>query len=210
VPRLATSPMRPTPCGRDRGDMPTSIVDRTDGTRPARIMIIDDHEISRAACRALLRTEGIDVIADMAAGDEAIAAAATLRPDVAVVDVSPWASAGFGMARGLAALPDPPDVVLTSSADPAEFDGRLEGHSFVAKAGLCAKAIRDAAASGALTRLAQSGDRRPVTLLPGSPATRLATSLMPTGAEPGDSGDMRMAPQPDRPLGSGGHHVGSC
>jgi len=151
--------------------MPTSTVDRTDGTRPARIMIIDDHEISRAACRALLRTEGIDVIADMAAGDEAVAAAATLRPDVTVVDVSPSAGAGFGMARRLAALPDPPDVVLTSSADPAEFGGRLDGHSFIAKAGLCAKAIRDAAAPGVRTRLPHSGDRRPVTLLPGSPAT---------------------------------------
>ena len=108
-------------------------------------MIIDDHEISRAACRALLRTEGIDVVADMAAGDPAIAAAAALRPDVAVVDVSPSADAGFGLARRLRALTDPPAVVLTSSAAPAEFGGRLEGHSFVAKAGLRAAAIRDAA-----------------------------------------------------------------
>ena len=108
-------------------------------------MIIDDHEISRAACRALLRTEGIDVVADMAAGDQAISVAAMLRPDVAVVDVSPSADAGFGLARRLRALTDPPAVVLTSSAAPAEFGGRLEGHSFVAKAGLRAAAIRDAA-----------------------------------------------------------------
>ena len=46
------------------------------------------------------------------------------------------------MARRLRALPDPPDVVLTSSAAPAEFGARLEGHRFVAKAGLCATAIR--------------------------------------------------------------------
>jgi DNA-binding NarL/FixJ family response regulator len=124
--------------------MRTSTADRADGTRSTRIMIIDDHEISRAACRALLRTEGIDVVADVAAGDPAIAAAAALRPDVVVIDVSPSADDGFGMARRLRALPDPPDVVLTSSAEPAEFGGRLEGHSFVAKAGLCATAIRDA------------------------------------------------------------------
>jgi DNA-binding NarL/FixJ family response regulator len=114
------------------------------GTRPARIMIIDDHEISRAACRALLRTEGVDVVADMAAGDPAIAAAAALRPDVAVVDVSPVAGTGFGMARRLLALPGPPAVVFTSSAARAEFGGQLNGHSFVAKAALCAQAIRDA------------------------------------------------------------------
>jgi len=108
-------------------------------------MIVDDHEISRAACRALLRTEGMDVVADMAAGDQAIEAAAALRPDVVIVDVSPSAGAGFSMARRLRALSDPPGVVLTSSAEPAEFGGRLEGHSFVAKAGLRAAAIRDAA-----------------------------------------------------------------
>ena len=150
--------------------MPTSNVDRADGTRPARIMIIDDHEISRAACRALLRTEGMDVVADMAGGDQAMAVAAALRPDVVVVDVSPPAGAGFGMARRLRALSPAPDVVLTSSAEPAEFGGRLNGHSFVAKAGLCAMAIRDAAPPAALTRLPHSGDGRPVTLLPGSPA----------------------------------------
>ena len=111
------------------------------GTRPARIMIIDDHEITRAACRALLRTEGADVVADMAAGDQAIATAAALRPDVVVVDVSPAAGTGFGMARRLRALPHPPTVVLTSSADPAEFGARLDGHRFIAKAGLCAGAI---------------------------------------------------------------------
>ena len=125
--------------------MLTSVVHRADGTRPARNMIIDDHEITRAACRALLRTEGADVIADMPAGDQALAAAAALRLDVVVVDVSPAAGAGFGLARRLCALPHPPAVVLTSSADPAEFGTRLDGHSFVAKAGLCAAAIGAAA-----------------------------------------------------------------
>ena len=133
-------------------------------------MIIDDHEISRAACRALLRTEGVDVVADLATGDQAIAVAAALHPDVAVVDVSPAAGDGLGIARRLRALPDAPAVVLTSSAEPAEFGGRLEGHRFVAKAGLCATAIRDATPPGALTWLSHSDARRPVTPPPGSPA----------------------------------------
>jgi DNA-binding NarL/FixJ family response regulator len=119
------------------------------GTRLPRIMIIDDHEISRAACRALLRTEGIDVVADVPAGDEAMAAATALRPDVAIVDVSPG-GAGFGLARRLRALPGPPAVVLTSSAEAARFGAQLEGYAFVAKAGLCAQAIR--AACGCLIR----------------------------------------------------------
>jgi DNA-binding NarL/FixJ family response regulator len=130
------------------------------GTRPARIMIIDDHEITRAACRALLRTEGADVVADMAAGDRAIAAAAALRPDVVVVDVSPVGSAGFDLARRLRALSHPPAVVLTSSAEPAEFGTLLDGLSFVAKAGLCAEAIGAGASRGSLPGCRRAGHGR--------------------------------------------------
>ena len=49
--------------------MPASTARPAGGTRPTRVMIIDDHEISRAACRALLRAEGIDVTADLRASD---------------------------------------------------------------------------------------------------------------------------------------------
>ena len=92
-----------------------------------RIMIIDDHEISRAACCALLRTEGIDVVG-AAADDEAIAAAATLRPDAAIVDVTPTVGSGLDIARRLRAQPDQPAVVLTSSADRSTAIGGLFNH----------------------------------------------------------------------------------
>ena len=83
-----------------------------------RIMIIDDHEISRAAICALLRSEGADVVADLNAGRDALAMARALRPAVVIVDVTPAADTGFGIARRLRALrPAPPVVVLTSSTD---------------------------------------------------------------------------------------------
>jgi DNA-binding NarL/FixJ family response regulator len=121
--------------------MPTTAADRAGGTPPARILIIDDHEISRAACRALLRTEGLDVVADLAADDQAVTAARTLQPDVAIVDVTPAAAAGFGIAGGLLALPAPPIIILTSSADRSKFGTGLNGHRFIAKADICAAAI---------------------------------------------------------------------
>jgi two-component system response regulator DesR len=111
------------------------------GGRPARIVIIDDHEISRAACRALLRTEGLDVVADLAAGDQPLTAARALRPDVAIVDVTPAANTGFSIADGLLALPAPPTIILTSSTDRTRFGTRLNGHQFIAKADICAAAI---------------------------------------------------------------------
>jgi two-component system, NarL family, response regulator DesR len=97
-------------------------------------VIIDDHEISRAACRALLRTEGLDVVADLAAGDQPLTAARALRPDVAIIDVTPAASTGFSIADGLLALPAPPTIILTSSTDRTYFGTRLNGHRFIAKA----------------------------------------------------------------------------
>jgi DNA-binding NarL/FixJ family response regulator len=121
--------------------MPTSTHDPAHGTQPPRILIIDDHEISRAAYRALLRTEGLDVIADVAADGQALAAARALRPDVAIVDVAPAATTGFAIADELLALPAPPVVILTSSADRAKFGAGLNGHRFIGKASLCAAAI---------------------------------------------------------------------
>jgi DNA-binding NarL/FixJ family response regulator len=127
--------------------MPTSAHSPAGGTEPTRILIIDDHEISRAACRALLRTEGLDVVADVAAGDQAVTAARALRPDVVIIDVTPAASAGFGIAGRLHALPVPPTVILTSSTDRAQFGARLNGHRFIPKADVSAAAIARLAAS---------------------------------------------------------------
>ena len=112
--------------------------------QPARILIVDDHEISRAALRALLRTEGIDV-ADVRTGDAAITAAITFRPDVVIVDVTPADPAGFLVAQRLQALPEAPLVVLTSSSSRCRFGSRLERQLFVAKADLCARAIEERA-----------------------------------------------------------------
>jgi CheY-like chemotaxis protein len=112
--------------------------------QPARILIVDDHEISRAALRALLRTEGIDV-ADVRTGDAAITAAIAFRPHVAIVDVTPANPAGFLVAQRLQALPEAPLVLLTSSASRSRFDSQLEHHLFVAKADLCARTIEERA-----------------------------------------------------------------
>jgi CheY-like chemotaxis protein len=107
-----------------------------------RIMIIDDHEISRAAFGALLRSEGVDVVADLGAGRDALAMARALRPEVVIVDVTPAADTGFTIAgRLLALLPAPPIVILTSSTDRTRFGTRLDGHVFIAKADICSAAI---------------------------------------------------------------------
>ena len=121
--------------------MRTSTDDPAKGTGTTRIMIIDDHEISRAAFRALLHTEGMNVVADLGTSNDALAAACALHPDVAIIDVTPTADTGFAIARGLRALPTPPLVILTSSADRAQLGPQVNVYRFLAKADVSATAI---------------------------------------------------------------------
>jgi len=107
---------------------------------PTRILIVDDHEVSRAALTALLHTEGFEV-ADVRTDDDPIDLAVAFDPAVALVDVTPERRAGFETASELRALTDPPAVVLTSSAERRRFGSRLEGQLFVAKADLCGAVI---------------------------------------------------------------------
>lgn len=100
------------------------------------MMIIDDHTISRA-CRALLRTGGVDVVAD----GGALEAVEVLGPDVVVIDDSAHDERGIEVARQIAAMAHAARVVLTSSADAERFASRLHGHGFLAKADVCVDAL---------------------------------------------------------------------
>src|ERR1700745_512178 len=96
--------MRTGPSSCDRRGMPPDIGSPLGGKQPTRILIVDDHEVSRAAVRALLRTEGIDVAA-VGAGVGALPAAFASPPEVVSVDGPPADPAGFLIARQLRALP---------------------------------------------------------------------------------------------------------
>jgi len=113
-----------------------------------RILIIDEHEVYRAACAALLRTEGLEV-ADVAPGDEVIGLAYSLRPEVVLLDAAPSAARLLRTARRLRSLPCCPTVVLTSSARQDRIDPCLAELRFVAKADICADAIARAIADRA-------------------------------------------------------------
>ena len=56
---------------------------------PIRIVIADDHPLFRSGLRVLLESVAdTEVVGEAANGDEAVAAAAELRPDVLVMDIS--------------------------------------------------------------------------------------------------------------------------
>ncbi|MDQ0810479.1 DNA-binding NarL/FixJ family response regulator [Streptomyces sp. B3I7] len=55
---------------------------------PVRLLLCDDHAVVRAGLRALLSSaDGIEVVGEAGSGEEALALAAQLRPDVVLMDL---------------------------------------------------------------------------------------------------------------------------
>jgi CheY-like chemotaxis protein len=109
------------------------------------VLIVDDHPSFRHTARALLESEGFDVVGEAADGESALAAVAELEPDVVLLDVQLPDLDGFEVvARLRARNGHSPSVVLTSSRDGDDF-GALVAHSgavgFVPKAELSGDAL---------------------------------------------------------------------
>lgn len=84
-----------------------------------RILIADDEPLARARLAALLRDcdDGAEVVGSVGDGDAALAACTKLRPDLLLLDISMPGLDGIGVARRLAALPDPPQLVFCTAYD---------------------------------------------------------------------------------------------
>jgi DNA-binding NarL/FixJ family response regulator len=82
-----------------------------------RALIADDHHPTRTGVRAALEDGGFEVVADVADGPSAVAAALEHRPDVCVLDVHMPGSGIAAAAQITAKLPDTAVVMLTASAE---------------------------------------------------------------------------------------------
>lgn len=92
------------------------------------VLLVDDHALIRSGLVTLLEsTPDITVVAEAADGEEAIAKAAELLPEVILMDVSMPVLDGIEATRRiLADLPDTKIVVLTSFSDRAQVDRALQ------------------------------------------------------------------------------------
>jgi DNA-binding NarL/FixJ family response regulator len=88
-----------------------------------RVLIVDDHAIVRTGLAQLLgTTEDLRLVGEAANGEQAVALAAELRPDVVLMDLSmPGLDGVRATARILAERPDTHVLVLTSFSDQARI-----------------------------------------------------------------------------------------
>jgi two-component system, NarL family, response regulator LiaR len=88
-----------------------------------RLLIVDDHSVVREGLRAFLRTQdGIEVVGEAAGAEEAIRVAATVAPDVILLDLVMPEGDGIGAIRRLLEVaPGVRVLVLTSFADDAQI-----------------------------------------------------------------------------------------
>ena len=110
------------------------------------VLIVDDHPSFRATARALLESEGFDVVGEARDGREALEQAELLRPEVILLDVQLPDTTGFEVARALAHSNGiGPVVVLVSSRDGSDYGEQISAsgaRGFVAKGELSGAAIR--------------------------------------------------------------------
>jgi DNA-binding NarL/FixJ family response regulator len=91
-----------------------------------RILIVDDHPLTRDALAGLLAQNGFDVVGQAGSGAEAIARAGELRPDLVLLDLSmPEMDGLTALPQVRQAAPEAEVVVLTASEDEHNLLGAI-------------------------------------------------------------------------------------
>ncbi|HEY3922420.1 MAG TPA: response regulator transcription factor [Gaiellaceae bacterium] len=97
-------------------------------TATARVLIVDDHPLTRDALASLLGANGFDVAGQAASGAEAIELAAGLQPELIVLDLTmPDMDGLAALPRLRAAAPTAEVVVLTASEDDGNLLAAIRG-----------------------------------------------------------------------------------
>jgi DNA-binding NarL/FixJ family response regulator len=87
-----------------------------------RVLVADDQELVRAGFRMILEVQpDIEVVGEAADGAEAAELAATLRPDIVLMDVRMPAVDGIEATRRLAAAKSPARVLMLTTFDADEY-----------------------------------------------------------------------------------------
>jgi DNA-binding NarL/FixJ family response regulator len=139
-----------------------------------RVLIVDDHPVVRAGLTGILTgTEGLEVVGEAGSGEEAIARAENLRPDVVLMDLRMPGCGGVEATRRITG-PKCRVVVLTTYETDADILRAVE-------AGAVGYLLKDSPGIDLVTaiRLAARGE----TVLAPSVAARLVASVRSPGGD---------------------------
>ncbi|MEJ7824951.1 MAG: response regulator transcription factor [Solirubrobacteraceae bacterium] len=104
------------------------------------ILIVDDHCAFRRAVRAVLESDGYEVVGEATDGRAGLRAAMTLQPDVVLLDVRLPDMDGFAFALQVAQDGPGPQVIVTSSSEDPLYPARAArsgARGFLAKHDVC-------------------------------------------------------------------------
>jgi DNA-binding NarL/FixJ family response regulator len=93
-----------------------------------RILLVDDHPLTRSALAGLLTQHGFEVVGEASDGEEAVEAAGRLEPDLILLDLSmPGLDGLSALPRLREAAPKCEVVVLTASGTEENLLGAIRG-----------------------------------------------------------------------------------
>ena len=93
-----------------------------------RILLVDDHPLTRSALAGLLTQHGFDVVGEAEDGEAAVGRATELQPDLILLDLSmPGVDGLTALPRLRDAAPGSEVVVLTASGTEENLLGAIRG-----------------------------------------------------------------------------------
>ena len=123
---------------------------------PIRVLIADDHCLFAEALEAILSTEDrIEVVGRAADGEEAVAMARTLRPDVVALDISMPVMDGFEAAAQMERFDRPPSILMltgSNSSDDVDRARRAGVKGYMTKDSIAAQLVDAILAAAGGTR----------------------------------------------------------
>jgi DNA-binding NarL/FixJ family response regulator len=112
--------------------------------RGRRVLVVDDHPSFRRCVRALLTSEGFDVVGEAEDGESALGLATELSPDLVLLDIQLPDISGFEVVSRLHETNPELEIVLVSSRDQDAYGSALGAsgaRGFITKGDLSGPAL---------------------------------------------------------------------
>jgi DNA-binding NarL/FixJ family response regulator len=112
--------------------------------RGRRVLVVDDHPSFRRCLRALLASEGFEVVGEAEDGESALALTAELSPDLVLLDIQLPDISGFEVVSRLHEKHPELEIVLVSSRDQDAYGSSLGAsgaRGFITKGDLSGPAL---------------------------------------------------------------------